>query len=91
MWSSARTCGASQKPNRFGPFTALRLIRTRSRTGRRPVDWRERHEDVELFTPHYRGAHAVSRAKTGFRIYVVGSRGSGGRSAPHPGVVEELL
>ena len=38
----------------------------------------ERHEDVELFTPHYRGAHAVSRAKTGFRIYVVGSRGGGG-------------
>ena len=35
----------------------------------------ERHEDVELFTPHYRRAHAVSRAKTGFRIYVVGSRG----------------
>ena len=36
------------------------------------VDGRERHEDVELFTPHYRGAHAASRAKTGFRIYVVG-------------------
>jgi hypothetical protein len=44
------------------------------------VDGRERHEDVELFTPHYRGAHAASRGKTGFRIYVVGSRGSGGRS-----------
>jgi len=54
-------------------------------------DGRERHEDVELFTPHYRGAHAVSRAKTGFRIYVVGSRGSGGRSQPHPRVVEEFL
>lgn len=45
------------------------------------IDGRERHEDVELFTPHYRGSHAVSRAKTGFRIYVVGSRGGGGRSA----------
>ena len=55
------------------------------------VDGRERHEDVELFTPHYRGAHAASRAKTGFRIYVVGSRGGGGRSAPHPRVVEEFL
>ena len=55
------------------------------------IDGRERHEDVELFTPHYRGAHAVSRAKTGFRIYVVGSRGGGGRSAPHPRVVEEFL
>ena len=55
------------------------------------VDGRERHEDVELFTPHYRGAHAASRAKTGFRIYVVGSRGGGGRSAPHPRIVEEFL
>jgi hypothetical protein len=55
------------------------------------LDGRERHEDVELFTPHYRGAHAVSRAKTGFRIYVVGSRGGGGRSGPHPRVVEEFL
>ncbi len=55
------------------------------------VDGRERHEDIELFTPHYRGAHAISRAKTGFRIYVVGSRGGGGRSAPHPRVVEEFL
>lgn len=24
------------------------------------VDGRERHEDIELFTPHYRGAHAAS-------------------------------
>jgi hypothetical protein len=32
------------------------------------IDGRERHEDAELFTPHYRGPHAVSRAKTGFRI-----------------------
>ena len=55
------------------------------------VDGRERHEDVELFTPHYRGAHAASRAKTGFRIYVVGSRGGGGRSGPHPRIVEEFL
>jgi hypothetical protein len=54
------------------------------------VDGRERHEDVELFTPHYRGAHAASRAKTGFRIYVVASRG-GGRSGPHPRIAEELL
>jgi hypothetical protein len=55
------------------------------------VDGRERHEDIELFTPHYRGAHAVSRSKTGFRIYVVGSRGGGGRSRPHPRDMEEFL
>jgi hypothetical protein len=54
------------------------------------VDGREQHEDVELFTPHYRGAHAASRTKTGFRIYVVASRG-GGRSGPHPRILEELL
>ena len=54
------------------------------------VDGREHHQDVELFTEHYRGAHAASHAQTGFRIYVVGSRG--GRrtvrtaSARHGGV-----
>ena len=45
--------------------------------------------DVELFTPHYRGAHAASHAKTGFRIYVVASRGGGGhsgRTARHGGI-----
>ena len=52
---------------------------------------REHHEDVELFTPHYRGAHAASRAQTGFRIYVVGSRGRGGRSGPHPRIMEDFL
>ena len=55
------------------------------------VDGRELHQDVELFTSHYRGAHAASRGKTGFRIYVVASRGRGGRSGPHPRVMEELL
>jgi hypothetical protein len=55
------------------------------------VDGREQHQDVELFTPHYRGAHAASRAKTGFRIYVVASRGRGGRSGPHPRGMEEFL
>ena len=54
------------------------------------VDGRELHQDVELFTPHYRGAHAASRTKTGFRSYVVASRG-GGRSGPHPRILEELL
>jgi hypothetical protein len=55
------------------------------------VDGREHHEDVELFTSHYRGAHAASRGKTGFRIYVVGSRGTGGRSRPHPRIMEDFL
>ena len=55
------------------------------------VDRREFHQDVELFTPHYRGAHAASRAKTGFRIYIVASRGGGGRSGPRPRGMEEFL
>jgi hypothetical protein len=55
------------------------------------VDGRELHQDVELFTPHYRGAHAANRARTGFRIYVVASRGSGGRSGPRPRGMEEFL
>jgi hypothetical protein len=55
------------------------------------VDGRELHQDVELFTEHYRGAHAASYAQTGFRIYVVGSRGGGGRSAPNPRLMDEFL
>lgn len=55
------------------------------------VDDRELHEDVELFTEHYRGAHAASHSQTGFKIYFVGSRGGGGRSGPHPRVMEEFL
>jgi hypothetical protein len=55
------------------------------------VDGREHHEDVELVTPHYCGAHAACREKTGFRIYVVASRGSGGRSRPHPRIMEDFL
>ena len=55
------------------------------------VDGRELHQDVELVTPHYRGAHAASRARTGFRIYFVASRGGGGRSGPRPRGMEEFL
>ncbi len=55
------------------------------------ADGRELHQDVELFTPHYRGAHAASRARTGFRIYFVASRGGGGRSGPRPRGMEEFL
>lgn len=55
------------------------------------VDGRELHQDVELFTPHYRGAHAAGHSKAGFRVYVVGSRGGGGRSVPRPRGAEEFL
>ena len=57
------------------------------------ADGREQHQDVELFTEHYRGAHAASHARTGFRIYVVGSHSgrNGGRSGPRPRGMEEFL
>jgi hypothetical protein len=55
------------------------------------VDGREHHQDVELFSEHYRGAHAASHSQTAFRIYVVGSRGGRGRSGPHPRGMEEFL
>ena len=54
------------------------------------VDGRELHQDVELFTPHYRGAHAASHSKAGFRVYATGGRG-GGRSAPRARGMEEFL
>lgn len=55
------------------------------------VDGREQHQDVELFTEHYRGAHAAGHAKAGFRIYVVGGRGGSGRSGPRPRGIEDLF
>jgi hypothetical protein len=54
------------------------------------ADGRERHEDVEVLTPHYRGAHAAGRAKAGFRLYSAGS-GGGGRSSAHPRLAEDFL
>ncbi|MGH9384338.1 MAG: hypothetical protein ACRD2N_08655 [Vicinamibacterales bacterium] len=59
-------------------------------------DGRSRHEDVEVVTGHYRGAHAGSAAKSGFTCYVViggmvGGRGGGGRRTAHPRIAEELI
>jgi hypothetical protein len=53
------------------------------------LDGRERHEDVEIVTEHYRGAHAANVARAGFRCYGRGGRG-GGRGFD-PRVAEELL
>jgi DNA-binding MarR family transcriptional regulator len=56
-------------------------------------DGRSQHEDLEVVTGHYRGAHAGSAAKSGFTCYLsirgsVGGRGGGGR---HPRIAEELI
>lgn len=52
------------------------------------LDGRDRHEDVEVVTEHYRGAHARSVARAGFRCY--GGGRSGGRGFD-PGFAEDLL
>jgi hypothetical protein len=59
-------------------------------------DGRSRHEDLEVVTGHYRGAHASGAAKSGFTCYLsvgssVGGRGGGGRRTAHPRIIEELL
>jgi len=53
------------------------------------LDGRDRHQDVEIVTEHYRGAHAAGVARAGFRCYGRGGRG-GGRGFD-PRVAEELL
>jgi hypothetical protein len=60
-------------------------------------DGEERHQDVEVVTEHYRGAHGASVARSGFscyrgsstRIGGVSSRGGGGRH--RGGLAEEML
>jgi hypothetical protein len=62
------------------------------RDGRRAV------EDIEVVTPHYRGAHAAAKVRAGFSRYrAVGARlgglrttGSSGRGV-NPRLAEELL
>jgi hypothetical protein len=54
------------------------------------LDRRDGHEDVEVVTEHYRGAHAASVARAGFRCYGRGSGRSGGRGFD-PRVAEEFL
>jgi DNA-binding MarR family transcriptional regulator len=43
-------------------------------------DGRRDVEDVEVTTPHYRGAHAAAKARAGFSRYRAGGGGVGGRS-----------
>jgi hypothetical protein len=55
-----------------------------------------RHEDIEVVTPHCRGAHGGAAAASGFSCYriaggLVGGRSGGGRGAAHPRSAEEFL
>ena len=56
------------------------------------LDGRDRHEDIEVVTEHYRGDHAANVARCGFTCYGRGggSRRSGGRGFD-PRVAEEVL
>ncbi len=56
------------------------------------LDGRERYEDIEVVTEHYRGAHAASVARAGFTCYGRGGGGarSGGRPFD-PRVAEEFV
>ena len=42
------------------------------------LDGRDRHEDVEVMSEHYRGTYAASKARAGFTCYRRGGGGRGG-------------
>jgi hypothetical protein len=55
------------------------------------IDGRDHTLDVEVMTPHYRGAHAAAKSGSGFALYW-SNRGGGGRSGGRtPSIIEELL
>jgi DNA-binding MarR family transcriptional regulator len=58
-------------------------------------DGRRAFEDVEVVTPHYRGAFAAAKGRTGFRTYRavsgVGGRAGRGRRGLDPRLAEEFL
>jgi hypothetical protein len=58
-------------------------------------DGRREIEDLEIVTPHYRGAHAAAKGRSGFRQYRSGGARIGGRSGRgrpfDPRVAEDIL
>jgi len=57
-------------------------------------DGRRDVEDVEVMTPHYRGAHAAAKARSGFTRFRSGGSRVGGRAggrSPDPHLAEEFL
>jgi hypothetical protein len=63
----------------------------------RDRDGEERHEDVEVVTEHYRGAHGASVTRSGFSCYrgsslrIGGGSGRGGGGGHRDGLAEEVL
>lgn len=57
-------------------------------------DGRSRFEDLEVVTPHYRGAHAGGAVRSGFTCYLSFGSGVGGRGGGagwSPRIMEEFL
>ncbi len=56
------------------------------------IDGREHTLDVEVMTPHYRGAHAAGKSSSGFSLYFSGRGGGGGRGGGRSrGPAEDFL
>lgn len=59
-------------------------------------DGRWEREDIEVVTPHYRGAHGASLARSGFSCYRalsvrLSTSGADRRGGSHPRIAEEFL
>ena len=56
------------------------------------IDGRDHTLDVEVMTPHYRGAHAAAKSSSGFTLYCSNRGGGGGRRGGRtPSIMEEFL
>jgi hypothetical protein len=55
------------------------------------VDGRDQTLDVEVMTPHYRGAHAARKASSGFSLYFSGGSGGGRGGSRSRGLAEDFL
>jgi hypothetical protein len=56
------------------------------------IDGRDQTLDVEVMTPHYRGAHAAGKVSSGFSLHFTGRGGGSGRSGSRSrGPAEDFL
>jgi hypothetical protein len=55
------------------------------------IDGRDHTLDVEVMTPHYRGAHAAGKSSSGFSLYFSGGGGGGRGGGRSRGHAEEFL
>ena len=55
------------------------------------IDGRDHALDLEVVTPHYRGAHGAAKSSSGFRLYFTAHAGRGRGGGRTPSVMEEFL